>query len=191
MFYFIYKTTNLINQKIYIGQHGQERSEYDGYLGSGTILINAIKKYGREKFIRETIECCTSANKDEREIYWIAELSATNPLIGYNISVGGNSPMNRRNHTDETKRKIGQANKYNGRPHTEEEKQNISKANKNKRLGDCNSNAKYNYYLSNNEYYWKYFTDKDRRNIKSQFFKKRLNVINYKGITIERKLKQL
>lgn len=44
----IYKTTNLINGKIYIGQH--YTSADDGYLGSGKILNLAIDKYGIESY---------------------------------------------------------------------------------------------------------------------------------------------
>jgi hypothetical protein len=50
MKHYIYKTTNLINGKIYIGKRSHENPEKDRYLGSGRVLIQAIKKYGRENF---------------------------------------------------------------------------------------------------------------------------------------------
>lgn len=84
----IYKTTNQVNGKIYVGQHFT--SADDGYLGSGKILKQAIKKYGKENFVRESIEFCNPDTLDEREVYWIDALSATNTEIGYNISLGGN-----------------------------------------------------------------------------------------------------
>jgi hypothetical protein len=62
----IYKTTNLVNGKIYVGQH--YTSADDGYLGSGLKIIRAIKKYGKENFFRETIEFCTSDNVNEKEV---------------------------------------------------------------------------------------------------------------------------
>ena len=53
----VYKTTNLINGKIYIGK---DKHNNPNYLGSGKRLNQAIKKYGRDKFIKEIIEYCDS-----------------------------------------------------------------------------------------------------------------------------------
>lgn len=58
---FIYKTTNLVNNKIYIGQSKKNKPEY---LGSGKILKKAIKKYGIEKFKKEILCVC----KDKTEL---------------------------------------------------------------------------------------------------------------------------
>jgi hypothetical protein len=53
-YYTIYKTTNLINGKIYIGKH--ETSDLnDTYMGSGKVLMNAIKKYGKDSFKKEIL----------------------------------------------------------------------------------------------------------------------------------------
>ena len=51
---YIYKTTNLINGKIYIGQSIRKFSK--SYLGSGVKILNAIKKYGKENFKVEILE---------------------------------------------------------------------------------------------------------------------------------------
>jgi group I intron endonuclease len=78
----IYKTTNLINGNFYIGQDSKNNPNY---LGSGTLLNKAIKKYGKENFVKEIIECCNSKQQlNEREIFWILELK---PI--YNIAIGG------------------------------------------------------------------------------------------------------
>ncbi|UYM28897.1 homing endonuclease [Serratia phage vB_SspM_LC53] len=52
--YTVYKTTNLINGKIYIGVHKQTRSK-DWYIGSGKAFKSALKKYGRESFSKEVL----------------------------------------------------------------------------------------------------------------------------------------
>lgn len=54
MFHIIYKTTNLLDGKFYIGAHSTEILE-DGYLGSGKYLKRAVLKYGRENFAREIL----------------------------------------------------------------------------------------------------------------------------------------
>lgn len=48
-FYFLYEVTNLVNGKIYIGIHGTNDMN-DGYLGSGTAIKRAHKKYGKNNF---------------------------------------------------------------------------------------------------------------------------------------------
>jgi len=79
----VYKTTCLINGKIYVGQYSKNDSKY---LGSGALILEAIKEFGKQNFIRETIcECETLKELDLMEDYWIEELQATDPKIGYNI----------------------------------------------------------------------------------------------------------
>lgn len=87
---FIYKTTNLINGKIYVGKCQADQA--DSYLGSGLLLSYALKKYGRENFKREILEDCGDDVKFlcEREKFWIKELNSNDKKVGYNIAVGGN-----------------------------------------------------------------------------------------------------
>ena len=87
-YHFIYKTTNLVNEKFYIGLHSTHKLE-DGYLGSGTMLWHAIKKYGKENFKRETLEFLPdrdSLKAREKEI--VNHEFLQNPMC-MNISLGG------------------------------------------------------------------------------------------------------
>ena len=89
---YIYKITNLINGKIYIGQHIQYTKSIDSYMGSGTLLKKAQKKYGISNFKKEIIEECTLENINEREIYWISEFNCITPN-GYNLAKGGKNGL--------------------------------------------------------------------------------------------------
>ncbi len=83
----VYKTTNLINEKIYIGQDSNNNPEY---IGSGNLLLRAIKKYGINNFKKEILEICKSKDElNNKEKFWIAKYNSTNKKIGYNISEGG------------------------------------------------------------------------------------------------------
>lgn len=84
----IYKTTNIINGKIYIGQN---LTDDPNYLGSGTLLWRAIKKYGIQNFEKEILEQIDDRNLvDEREIYWINYYRSILSLkYIYNITNGG------------------------------------------------------------------------------------------------------
>lgn len=50
MFGYIYKTTNKVDGKIYIGQKKSDRFLENTYHGSGLYLLRAMKKYGKENF---------------------------------------------------------------------------------------------------------------------------------------------
>jgi group I intron endonuclease len=84
----IYKTTNSINGKIYIGQSFKNKPSY---FGSGNIIKKAIKKYGKQNFKKEIICFCESKEEmDKQEVFWINYYNSTNSKIGYNILKGGN-----------------------------------------------------------------------------------------------------
>ena len=65
-FFGIYKITNLTNGKMYIGKHITSDLD-DGYMGSGIVIKNAIKKYGRENFRKEWLMFC----EDEEEMNYM------------------------------------------------------------------------------------------------------------------------
>lgn len=112
MFYIIYKITNTINGKFYIGAHSTENLD-DGYLGSGTAIRKAIKKYGKESFIKEIIHYCDS----EDSMYNLEEQLVVVGEHTYNLTLGGkggwshidssgdNNPMRR---SAETRKKVSE-----------------------------------------------------------------------------------
>ncbi len=111
----IYKTTNKINGKFYVGKDARDRPTY---FGSGMLLRRAIKKYGKENFEKLTLETCQSLKQlSEREIYWVRELRATDRNIGYNIALGGAggdttanmSPTDRKRMLDNRSRSLKEA----------------------------------------------------------------------------------
>lgn len=85
----IYRTTNLINGKMYIGKQVNERKEY--YLGSGIYLNKAVKKYGKENFKKEILIKGITCRKELSEIekYLIAFYQADKSKQYYNICAGG------------------------------------------------------------------------------------------------------
>ena len=69
-FHLLYKVTNQLNNRFYIGKHSTRILE-DGYLGSGKRIRYEVKKYGKENFVREIMEFCESdikLNEREKEI---------------------------------------------------------------------------------------------------------------------------
>lgn len=109
MYGYIYKTTNLINQKIYIGQHKAQKFNLK-YQGSGKVLRRAQAEYGKENFTTELLEEIDLAElMDEREQYWIAFYNSTDKNIGYNILKGGQKRFfTGQKHTAEGKKKMSQ-----------------------------------------------------------------------------------
>ena len=92
---YIYKITNLINQKIYIGKTQKSIEERwrrhwaDSKRAniSNRPLYKAFNKYGENNFTIEIIEECSLDELEEREIYWIEKLGSFK--YGYNATTGG------------------------------------------------------------------------------------------------------
>lgn len=82
----IYKTTNLINGKIYIGQDANNNPKY---LGSGSFFLNALRKYGVGNFKKEILCSCSNQKAlDKMEAFFIAKYDSCNKKIGYNLLPG-------------------------------------------------------------------------------------------------------
>lgn len=89
---YVYKTTNKVDNMIYVGQHKWSKPGLDPYyIGSGAHLIEAINRVGRQHFVCEELTRANSQEElNELEIYWINKLDSRNPDIGYNVALGGN-----------------------------------------------------------------------------------------------------
>lgn len=144
----LYKTTNLINSKIYVGVHKLSKKHSKYYLGSGNNIKVAIKKYGKENFIRVTL----AEFKSSEEAY-NAEIELVNEEFikrsdTYNISLGGRGGVNITEETRakqsaamrgrvlsaEHREKLIAANR--GRPMSEENKQKLRAVNKGRVISD-------------------------------------------------------
>lgn len=133
----IYKVTNMINKKVYIGKtiFTLEKRKNDhikqSKFKSTSYFHKALNKYNFNNFIWEILE--ETNNLEDREKYYIKLYNSTNNLLGYNLTLGGEGSKGRVL-SEETKNKISNANKgYKKRlgiKHTEKSKLQISNSKK-------------------------------------------------------------
>lgn len=84
MYYTVYKVTNKVNGKYYIGKH-QTVLLTDSYMGSGKLLRRAIQKYGSNNFVKEILYVCDNKaemNAKEKELAIVSKET-------YNLCEGG------------------------------------------------------------------------------------------------------
>lgn len=143
MNYTIYKTTNITNNKIYIGFHYTSIENIitnktsvgsiykDGYLGSGTLIKKAIKKYGPESFYQELLGVFTTKEEAEEYESQIVNKDFTLREDTYNIAIGGNVRI-----------MYGENNGFFGKQHTDKTKLEISKRHTNNKYFSNSNNFK-------------------------------------------------
>lgn len=91
MMYYVYKITNNINGKFYIGkrQTDKQHVSLDSYMGSGIRIVAAIEKYGVEHFSKEILGTCTSPSL----LNLLESLEITDDMVNdpncYNLMSGG------------------------------------------------------------------------------------------------------
>jgi group I intron endonuclease len=118
----VYKITNLVNGKFYIGSSTSEKDGFKDRINTHIRLLNrkthynkhlqsAWLKYGSHNFKFEIVEVVYGKDKIlEREQYYITLYGVTNPKIGYNKSPKANSQLGFK-HTEETKKKMSESAK--------------------------------------------------------------------------------
>lgn len=96
-YHFTYKTTNLINNRYYLGMHSTNRID-DGYLGSGKRLYYELNKYGRDNFKFEILKQFSSREElVQAEINLITEQDLKNPNC-LNLKSGGEGGLSSEEH---------------------------------------------------------------------------------------------
>lgn len=149
MKYYIYKITNKLNGKSYVGQHKvpKNKENFRRYMGKGIAIRLAIKKYGKDNFEKTILEYIDDDEKHEyvsqREIFWIKQENTLYPN-GYNISPGGEGGC-----TKEAAQKALATRKKNGKLKlSEETKKKISLAHKGKKFSEIHKkNLSKNHHL--------------------------------------------
>lgn len=123
MVYYLYKIINVKNGHYYYGRRAFNGTDIqdDAYFGSGVRLKAAIKKYGKQNFVKEIISVYSSEQElIEAEKQLVTEQIVQDPNC-YNLAIGGHGGYTYYserifNHTPETKAKISKANKGRPRP---------------------------------------------------------------------------
>ena len=166
-YHFIYKTTNLLSGRYYIGMHSTNDLN-DGYLGSGTLLRRSINKHGKENHSIEILEFVNSREQlaaREKEIVSLQEVAKKECM---NLKIGGSGGLSSEEHKQSfikagtasrkicrqdpewvswhsTQIKLGQEKvnfihaTFLGKKHTEDSKKKIGATNATKQKGSGNS----------------------------------------------------
>ena len=140
MQYQIYKTTNLLDGKFYIGKHAC-RCKKCSYMGSGKYLKDVIKKYGKDNFKKEVLFILNSEEEmNEKEKDLVTEDFVKRDDT-YNLGIGGQGGLLLREgnffgkkHTEKSKKQMSKS--HLGSTHREETKKQISMNRKGKLKGE-------------------------------------------------------
>ena len=138
--YYIYRISNKVNGKTYIGQHKYKRLN-DSYMGSGKRLWEAYRKYGPENFEKKILVFNIS-KREHADLLEKTFIAAERKKVGrencYNRADGGDGGsrgFKGKHHSEESKKKLSEANKGNipgnkGKHHSEEAKRKIAESNR-------------------------------------------------------------
>lgn len=125
----IYKITNLINQKIYIGATRKGyKNRFKQHCNSvknhkNTLIGQAIAEYGEQNFKVEVLKTVPDSEADFWEMYFIDKYKSLFTQNGYNVTAGGKSnPMDA----------VGVKSKHKAACNTPEHKKQVAKGAKNR-----------------------------------------------------------
>lgn len=110
MRYTVYKITNTLNGKFYIGKH-QTKNPNDSYFGSGCGIKSAIKTHGKHNFVKEVIfDFASEKEMNDKETELVTYELVNDPLC-YNFAVGGEGGphFTGKTHSKETLARIKQS----------------------------------------------------------------------------------
>ena len=128
-YYGIYKITNLLNGKMYIGQHTTSNID-DGYMGSGKIIRLAVNKYGADNFRKEWLMFCEDADElDYMERVYVDQ-TWVDRSDTYNLRLGGDGKIV----SEQSRKKLSESLKGNqnhkGKHHSEETRKKMRETRK-------------------------------------------------------------
>lgn len=129
--YQIYIATNLVNNKVYVGQTRRSLEQrWKGHLkhvrhGRTTHLANSIRKHGADVFHLQEVAFADTKDKiDNLEKLWITILCAADPQLGYNGTFGGDGGWS--NESTKMKQRLAHL----GKKHSEETRLKMSSIHK-------------------------------------------------------------
>lgn len=142
----VYKITNLLNGKIYVGQtiFSLRKRMWNHRSCKNTLIASKLKEYGEENFKIEVIDEAKNINcLNKKEIFWIKYFDCVVPK-GYNITLGGKGTLGNVL-SKETKEKIskkakGRIGHNKGKKLSEETRNKISLSRIGKYGGENNPN---------------------------------------------------
>lgn len=126
MKYIVYRVTNKVNGKFYIGAHSTNNVN-DGYFGSGKGILRALKKYKIENFTKDILFVFDNKEDMFDKEAEIVTKDFVKRKDNYNMVTGGDiSPTYQ--HTDESRKRVSK--QFKGKILSDEHKKKISETKK-------------------------------------------------------------
>lgn len=198
----IYKITNTVNGKCYIGRtkcfyrrSSQYRTGYrkQDFKYINEYMLNSMNKHGFDRFIFRIIEVCDEDELHEREIFWMNYFDSHNTSFGYNLrndSLGGKMITH-----PETSKKISKRLEREwseGLRSQHSEKLKISWEARDKSFQSAvmtKALTKYHYSIDGSDFIlYKELCEQNLHGVVAKFAKHKADVVKFKGFTIERVL---